>query len=985
MVMQRFNFTFLLLICCFSQLIGQHKQLQNFGIEDGLPQSQVYDIVQDNIGYVWLGTQGGGISRFDGNEFVNFTTKNGLASNFINALYLKNDSLFIGTNEGISIKVKDSFINIKGPKIIKIIPVKNNLLLATTQGVYSVGKDYLQPLQINPQIDLSQINDLVYDSDFYWIATHNGLWKATDLSINGNTTLLFKGNYTSLYLHNKKLIAGSVLNGLQIIENDKITFQNYAFKHPIHIQKLANEYWISTQNNGIFSLDFKTLSSFKKINLTADTSLFPIKKVLIDAQNNTWIATSGNGLFKLTSNQFIHIDAKSGLTNHRITNIHAANNAIWISNSKNQLIKNDSLGFTTIENPIKNSIITSISSDSTSAIWTSTLENGIVIYREQEVDSLEQNKWKTTTLNSTNGFQYNNLQQIITTKNAVWALTTNKGIVKLDYNFEQGFLEKSTLYNSKNGIADLAITTIALDEHETIWYTTKNGSVGFIKDNKVDHFHKIFNENILVNTLLIDKNTAFFGTLGKGIWIADTNDLQEVKPLKGLKELSSDNVYQLIFDNEHNLWMGTENGVDKITLSENNLLLDVYHFNKNDGFQGMETTKNAVVKDSLGVIWFGTKNGITKYIPSKREVLEGKPIVHFEDIKVNFKSLNFTKNLNLTQERIYLEPTKNNISFRFKTVDINHPKKIVYRWKLNSEFSPWSTQNTIELANLPSGDYTFTIQSRNKNLIESDLKSFVFFIDKPLYEKTWFIVSVSAILFFVILLIFFQYFRRRQKENQQKIEKLTLENHLITLEQKALQLQMNPHFIFNVLNGIKALGNSGKSEELNATISKFSILLRAILHNSRKEEISLQEEIVTLKTYVELEQQMSLNSFNFSIKTTVNNIDLEEILIPPMLIQPFVENSIKHAFTSSSETPKIEVSFEIKNKFLSCTIVDNGIGFKHSQQKKETNHSSAALKITKERIESLSKNASFTINEIIEESKIIGTKVIFIIPLKTDY
>ena len=207
---------------------------------------------------------------------------------------------------------------------------------------------------------------------------------------------------------------------------------------------------------------------------------------------------------------------------------------------------------------------------------------------------------------------------------------------------------------------------------------------------------------------------------------------------------------------------------------------------------------------------------------------------------------------------------------------------------------------------------------------------------------------------------------------------------MISLEQKALQLQMNPHFIFNVLNGIKALGNSGKSVELNTTISKFATLLRGVLHNSRQEEISLAEEITTLKNYIELEQQINSNTFEYSITTNLS-IDVEEILIPPMLIQPFVENSIKHGI-SSVENGKITISFSIKNDLLHCEIVDNGIGVHQSKElKKVSSHKSVALKVTQERIRNLSKNSAFSINEIHEEGKVIGTKVVFKIPLKTDF
>ena len=185
-------------------------------------------------------------------------------------------------------------------------------------------------------------------------------------------------------------------------------------------------------------------------------------------------------------------------------------------------------------------------------------------------------------------------------------------------------------------------------------------------------------------------------------------------------------------------------------------------------------------------------------------------------------------------------------------------------------------------------------------------------------------ISFISFLFVCYVLVDF-YIKKNKKISNDRISALKQENHLLTLEQKALQLQMNPHFIFNVLNGIKALGNTGKIDELNKTISQFSVLLRSILNNSRKEEISLQEEIDYLKNYIELEQNMSSKLFTFQIHTNLNNIDPEEILIPSMLIQPFVENAIKHGIQVNKKG-LITICFFIKNNFLNCSVIDNGIG-----------------------------------------------------------
>ena len=473
----------------------------------------------------------------------------------------------------------------------------------------------------------------------------------------------------------------------------------------------------------------------------------------------------------------------------------------------------------------------------------------------------------------------------------------------------------------------------------------------------------------------------YLGTLGNGIWSSNISQINAIKPLNNAY-LSSQNIYQMIFDSNNQLWIGSEKGLDKLEL-KNNIIVKSTHFNSNDGFIGIETSRSSAIKDKAGNLWFGTKNGITKYTSTESTITTQKPTISFENIKISNQSLD-SIDKKYIRGFLQLTPEQNQLSFDYKTVDINHPKRLEYQWILNDVISSWSRTNTVNFANQPPGNYTFSVKSRNTNKQESKPRIFHFFIDTPLYKKTWFIWSVSGFTGFFLFVFLVNYIQRIKRKNNAKVEKLTLENHLINLEQKALQLQMNPHFIFNVLNGIKALGNSDKKEELNTTISQFASLLRAILNNSRAEEISLSQEIDTLKNYLELEIKMSSNAFEYTINSNTNNIDLDEILIPPMLLQPFVENCIKHGFKGKSDIGKIVIYFEVKEKHLFCTIIDNGIGFKQSKQS-NSNHKSVALKVTKERIQNLSKYSTLDISEIQEGKRIKGTKVAFKIPLKTDY
>ena len=172
---------------------------------------------------------------------------------------------------------------------------------------------------------------------------------------------------------------------------------------------------------------------------------------------------------------------------------------------------------------------------------------------------------------------------------------------------------------------------------------------------------------------------------------------------------------------------------------------------------------------------------------------------------------------------------------------------------------------------------------------------------------------------------------------------------------------------------------------MNSTINTFATLLRETLYNSRKDTITLDQEIQTLKHYVEIEQLMASKSFTYAISID-SDLDPEEILIPPMLIQPFVENAVRHGILKGSRQGELKIQFHTTEEFLHCTILDNGVGIFQSQKNKtKTDHQSMALTVTRERLESISGKDALDIKEIVDGNAIAGTEIAFKIPLETDY
>jgi ligand-binding sensor domain-containing protein/two-component sensor histidine kinase len=983
----------LLLISSFTY--SQNSQLQNFNTKEGLPQSQVYDIVQDSIGYLWLGTQGGGLARFDGDEFTVFNKKKGLQSNFVNTLLVSGEHLYIGTHAGLSVYSKGKFSNFESPRVNKVVSLDDIIYLATNKGVYQYQNDSLTPTNISAQINVRIVQDLIKIDDDYLVATPNGLWRVDKLNNTSEITKIDESNYTALYSQKGRIIGATANNGIKLVGNKQL----YRYQKLIHdLYFVDNQYWLSTNSDGIIILDDQ-FRKIQQIDQNKGLAINQVRTIFKDHQENVWVGTSGGGLYKLTKNNFQHFDRNNGLRGNRIYAVHTTrNNELWMSNSERGVTKIDSLGITPIfeDNGFLNVKAKTISEDEEENIWVGTEGKGILIFRKEyyQADSLLQNDARfngldkklfphyfltTDTLSVDNGLVSNNIRKIIFGNRSAWIATYSSGIVRIPFTGKIPTLSKKRIeFGTSQGIQDLFINDIEIDSNGNLWYVTRSGNLGTIEKNKPRSFYQILGKETSITTIEIRDNEVLLGTLGDGIWVLNRQSPREIKQLSGVKELNSQNIYQLIFDDENNLWAGTEKGVNKIVLDENNSISDVFYFDRSNGFLGIETCQNAVTKDKEGNIWFGTMNGLTKYTPTTSQTKTIKPKLYFENIEVAYQSID-TININQFAEVLQLNPTQNHLSFQFKSIDINHPKGIEYRWKLNRDFSPWSTKDDIDFPNLQSGTYELVVEARNIDWVVSDPISFQFFIDRPLLEKSWFRTVVYSGLGLIVLIIILLIIRRAKLKNRQKLEQLELENHLLSLEQKALQLQMNPHFIFNVLNGIKAMGSVGETDQMNATINTFATLLRSILNSSRKEEISLKEEISTLHNYLTLEQQMVAQPFDFEIIHQTNGIDPEEILIPPMLIQPFVENSVKHGFQHNTIKGKIDIRFVVEGEFLTCEIKDNGIGIEQSKLKKKSHHPSTALKVTKERIESLTQDHQLKIRE---EN---GTIVSFRLPLSTDY
>jgi len=244
-------------------------------------------------------------------------------------------------------------------------------------------------------------------------------------------------------------------------------------------------------------------------------------------------------------------------------------------------------------------------------------------------------------------------------------------------------------------------------------------------------------------------------------------------------------------------------------------------------------------------------------------------------------------------------------------------------------------------------------------------------------------LNVGIIIVFVILLLVGILFLRQNK--------LKNEHKSTLLEQKLLRLQMNPHFIFNALSSIHSLMNPRDVNKASDYLGNFSRLLRSSLESSREEYILLEEEITSLKNYLELQQLRYENKFNYNIDIDLK-IDLEGTIIPPMLIQPFIENAIEHGIRHKEVQGNIYIRFKLENKKICCEIEDDGVGREKAwevEYAKTGKHKSLATEIIRDRIKILNKKLkqkiSLTITDLKSEAnEAKGTRVKLDLPYILD-
>lgn len=981
--------------------ISQPYTFHNYSLSEGLPQSQAGCALTDSRGYLWVGTEGGGLCRYNGDRFEVFTVEDKLPSNFIRAIYQQEDyRVWIGTSRGLCRYDGHHFYPVAGlPIAITTITSYQDsiVLIGTASGLYKYSSGYEVSRVLSADSIGTVLTTCVYEN-VVWIGTTTGLWKWNVAVSQPAFVGRFKGQGiyciqkaegNALWLANWGV---GVLRFNTATEKPEALYSDPLLGLPNTIYGLYDGLlWIGTQNNGIILLDpSKGVTS----QLTERDGLphYNIKSIVADANDQLWITTSGGGIARCAKQNFRQYTRADGLANNRIYAVHVTpDQKIWIATGNNGIQRLDSTGLLSLrmEGFLEGAKCKSIAIDTLGRLWIGTEGRGIIVIDSGEIHQLRMK----------DGLPDDWIQKIIVDKKGnIWAAMYTGGLASITIDSLDAFhIRTIPLPYSR-------LSSLIADQQDRIWTGTNDGRLFVVENNKL-----IWSSEKITGLPELPVRSLAFDVLGR-IWVgtqsggvfygfAELND----KPLQSLGDglhLSSQNVYLLLADKSGQIWVGTETGVDKISILPDGTVKDIISFGRNEGFLGIETCHDAAASGPDNKLWFGTMNGLMEYSPGEEIRSHLPPGLHFENVSLFYKPLYETQYAPFVSANgsllpgLVLKHQDNHISFNFTAVDLDYPEDIVYRWKLNgidSTWSPPSKQSAVSFASLNPGKYMLQVQAATDTTTWSNPIEASFTIEAPFWQKTSFKILSGVTIAFMTGLLFYAWSRRLRHREFVKREKLKLQNHLLQLEQKALQLQMNPHFIFNALTSIKSLVVRQHLPEAQEEINAFAQLMRGILNNSRKSSIPLSAEAAVLESYLHLEQLCHQNRFDYTVRLP-EGIDPEEIELPPMLIQPFVENAVVHGVAHLAQKGKIEVVFQVKDELLFCTIQDNGLGREKAarlREEKKPGHQPVALEVTRERLEALRGTAhyeSLKMEDLTNPSgEIIGTLVTIILPLKINW
>ncbi|MCH7656946.1 MAG: SpoIIE family protein phosphatase [Bacteroidetes bacterium] len=817
------------------EISSQINNFKSYSIEDGLPVSTVLTMIQDSRGYLWLGTQGGGVSRFDGYNFINFNSEKGLANNTIRTILEDSKgNLWFGTDDGISFYDGYSFRTINkddglsGTLVVKIYEDKqNNIWAGTDEGLNKIGfVNNYDSVNIKTYSYIDGLSDnLIFDiyEDRYerlWLAFYGGGINILTFSDNAGLQVdkLFRGTIPSdIILCIEEDSEGNLwfgtgdegafkIEGFTSSSLGKIKTFNINNGFPDNtiwdiLSDNDGNIWFGTDKAGIVKYD---QDQFRNYSIEQG---FPDKQVLCllqDSEKNIWTGTFSSGICRLMGEHFSHYTEEQGLTNNQIYDIDQDAKAnYWLASHGGGLIKltfqNDKPFFKsyTVDDGLPDNYINSIYITEDNIIWLATKENGIARFDGKNIINYTEENHLVD--NHVNCIMVDSRQQVWSGTRGGISLLNDKGFFTInEENWELPHNEVQTIIEDKNG---------------NIWVGTLAG-LAKIKDSTMTTFDEeegLYFKEIYALAEDTDGN-IWIGTNGGGLFKYEI-DSQEEQPIKLIADnsiLRSTNIVSLVFQNDSVLLVGTNVGFDKLVLDKKGEIISAKNYYKSNGFIGMENNLNSILKDNKGNIWFGTVKGITCYKPELEKINTKPPINHLTELDLLFKKVNWNEHADslypwtLLPRSLRLPYSENHLTFKWTGISLSNPENVRYKYKLDPVDKDWSPSRLLPeqtYSGISPGDYSFLVMSENENGIWNK-KPFTFnFTIRPPFYQTWWFITIMVVMVIIAIITYIKYREKQlvrekrileQKVNERTVEilkqKTEIENQKDIIEQKNIDI-----------------------------------------------------------------------------------------------------------------------------------------------------------------------------------------------------
>lgn len=925
-------------LCLLNSILShaQKYHFHNLTVEDGLLQSQATCLAQDRTGHLWIGTFGG-LSRYDGRSFTNYTVNDGLLHNTVRAVAAdKAGNIWIGGIEGLSCFNGKTFKHYRKQVQVtrdmnntqQVIPVGDTTWWRVQGDVFFVARNNIKYFPTPG--DGGSTSAMMAGPGELWVAKkgdvyhyHNRKWDALRFVIDSTETLptihkIFRGNDGTVWL------AGTYglykVSGTDIVPH---TINNEPLTFLPGISSAAEDnsgsIWLGT-GSGAISIIGNSIFYYNKHNGLTDNN---INDVMKDAEGNIWMASDGQGIFRFSGTQFTGLDEAAGLPSAQVM-------AMAYNGADSLFIGTYDAGIHIFMNgkvralPFPSSPVPAIMTlcyTPDQRLWIGTRGRGLWCYDNGEFRQYSRPE---------HDLPSNYINRLyIDTFNRMWVGFTNGTMVLEDNMFKMADTNTSPVFS---------FLTIGFD---STLIATEGG---------LRLFHAGEAQPFRTGTVVDSSAIQCFIMRGRELWLGSSDngliryDMQTGKAqlINKAQGMRSDFIYNIVTDDENNVWVGTGFGIHKVQIKPNGEPL-VTFYGKAQGITGMESNINSVLKMPDGSIWFGTTNGALHYSPNTPAVSASPSYIILQSVKIAGENIidpkwyDSSDNWYHIPYGLNLPYKKNNIAFTFQAVTLSGAQQALYRYRmegLDAPWSDWSTNNSVTYSALPPGNYTFRVQCRSNAGAGTPDLVYRFEIITPFQQTTWFRISVILACILAGILLQYSYNRRKQ-------ERLKLLTKMRTEEQGKIRTRTAEDFhdeIGNKLTRINVLTNVLKNKvELNPETTRILGQIedntsqlysgtRDILWSLKPSNDVLYEILYRIRDFgTELFQDTDILFTFTGTDEKWNNyrLDMEMSRNLIMIFKEALNNSLKYA---QAHNVTMDVSWKQRN-VLQIVLRDDGKGF----------------------------------------------------------